>query len=60
MSRDVLILGDSIQFIERGEKDVTIIPPDASFITEADWKNLLGGQSEAEYVKALGLVTGGM
>lgn len=41
MSRDVLILGDSIQFIERGEKDVTIIPPDASFIAEADWKNLL-------------------
>lgn len=56
MSRDVLILGDSIQFIERGETDVTIIPPDASFIAEADWKNLLGSQSEADYIKALGLV----
>lgn len=56
MSRDVLVLGDSIQFIERGEKDVTIIPPDASFIAEADWKNLLADQKEADYIKALGLV----
>lgn len=56
MSRDVLILGDSIQFIERGEKDVTIIPPDASFIAETDWKNLLGDQKEADYIKALGLI----
>ena len=59
MSRDVLILGDSIQFIERGEKDVTVIPPDASFIAEADWKNLLGDQKEADYIAALGLVVSG-
>ena len=56
MSRDVLILGNVVTFLERGEKDVTVIPPDASFIAEADWKNLLAGQSEADYIKALGLV----
>ena len=56
MSRDVLILGNVVSFLERGEKDVTVIPPDASFIAEADWKNLLGEQSEADYIKALGLI----
>lgn len=59
MSRDVLILGDVVSFLERGEKDVTVIPPDASFIAEADWKNLLGDQKEADYIKALGLVVSG-
>ena len=59
MSRDVLIIGNFIQFIERGEKDVTIIPPDASFICEVDWKNLLGDHKEADYIKALGLVVSG-
>lgn len=56
MSRDVLILGNVVTFLDRGEKDVTIIPPDASFIAEADWKNLLADQKEADYIKALGLV----
>ena len=55
MSRDVLILGNAVSFLERGEKDVTVIPPDASFIAEADWKNLLGDQKEADYIVALGL-----
>ena len=59
MSRDVLILGNVVTFLERGEKDVTVIPPDASFIAEADWKNLLGDQKEADYIKALGLVVSG-
>lgn len=59
MSRDVLILGNVVTFLDRGEKDVTIIPPDASFITEADWKNLLADQKEADYIKALGLVVSG-
>lgn len=59
MSRDVLIRGDVIQFIERCGNDVTIIPTDASFIAKADWKNLLGDQKEADYIKALGLVVSG-
>lgn len=59
MSRDVLILGNVVTFLDRGEKDVTIIPPDASFITEADWKNLLADQKEADYIKALGLAVSG-
>lgn len=59
MSRDVLILGNVVTFLDRGGNDVTIIPPDASFIAEADWKNLLGGQPEADYIAALGLVVGG-
>ena len=59
MSRDVLILGNAVSFLERGGKDVTVIPPDASFICEADWKNLLGEQKEADYIKALGRVVSG-
>lgn len=59
MSRDVLILGNVVTFLDRGETDVTIIPPDASFIAEADWKNLLGSQPEADYIKFLGQVVGG-
>jgi hypothetical protein len=31
-------------------------PDGASLIYEADWKNLLGEQSEADYIKALGLI----
>lgn len=59
MSRDLLIINGVVSFIERGGNDLTIIPPDASFIAEADWKNLLGDQSEADYITALGLKVSG-
>jgi hypothetical protein len=36
--------------------DVTIIPHNASFIAEADWKNLLGDQSETDYITVFGLI----
>ena len=57
MSRDVLILGGVVSFIERGPKDVTYLPlsdpPDVSFISEADWA-LLVGSDEAAYIAAMG------
>jgi hypothetical protein len=58
MSRDALIRGNTVIFLDRSEGDATAIPPGASMIYEADWKNLLGDQKEADYIKALGLVVG--
>ena len=59
VSRDVLEIGGIITFIDRTATDVTIAPDGASLIYEADWKNLLGDQKEADYIKALGLVVSG-
>lgn len=63
MSRDVMILDGVVVFIERGPADVTFMPasdsPDASFISEADWKALIGNQSEATYIASMGWVAGG-
>ena len=59
MSRDVMIRNGTVTFLDRSATDETIIPPDASLICEADWKNLLGDQKEADYIKALGLVVSG-
>lgn len=46
MSRDVLILGGVVSFIERGPNDVTYLPmidpPDTNLICEADWVALIG------------------
>lgn len=46
MSRDVLILGGVVSFIERGPNDVTYLPmigpPDTNLICEADWLALVG------------------
>ena len=63
MSRDVLIRGGVVSFIERGLKDVTYLPlsdpPDVSFISEADWKALIGNQSEAAYIASMGWTVDG-
>ena len=59
MSRDALIRGNTILFLDRSNGDATARPPDASLIYEADWKNLCGDQKEADYIKALGLVVSG-
>lgn len=63
MSRNALILNNVISFVELADTDLVYgpasEPPEFDFICEADWKNLLGEQSEADYIKALGLVVGG-
>lgn len=57
MTRDVLILNGIVSFIERGATDVTLLPmgdpPDASFISEADWLSLTKG-NEAAYITSMG------
>jgi len=46
MTRDVLILGGVVSFIERCPNDVTYLPkidpPDTNLICEADWLALIG------------------
>lgn len=46
MTRDVLILGGVVSFIERGPNDVTYLPmidpPDTNLICEEDWLALIG------------------
>jgi len=46
MSRDVLVLGGIVNFIERGPNDVTHLPmcdpPDTNLICEEDWRALVG------------------
>ena len=63
MSRDVLILNGAVSFIERGPTDQTFMPasdpPDASFISEADWKALIGKQDETAYIASMGWFVGG-
>ena len=63
MSRNALILNNVISFVELADTDLVYEPagepPEFDFICEADWKNLLGDQPEADYIKALGLVVGG-
>ena len=56
MSRDVLISGNIISFVERSELDHTIFPDGTYLIYEVDWKNLLDGKSENEYIETLGLI----
>lgn len=45
MSRDVLISGNIISFVERSELDHTIFPDGTYLIYEVDWKNLLDGNA---------------
>ncbi len=55
MSRDVLIRGDVVIFIERSESDATGIPTNASLITENDWKAIIGEPSEGSTFEELEL-----
>ena len=63
MTRNALILNGVISIVELADTDLVYEPagepPEFDFIAEADWKNLLGDQKEADYIKALGLVVGG-
>ena len=63
MTRNALILNNVISFVELADTDLVYgpasEPPEFDFICEADWKNLLGDQKEADYIKGLGLVVGG-
>lgn len=58
MSRDVLILGGVVSFIERGPNDVTYLPmidpPDTNLICEADWLALIGEADTDEEGNPLG------
>ena len=63
MTRNALILNGIISFVELADTDLVYEPagepPEFDLISEADWKNLLGDQKEADYIAALGLVVSG-
>lgn len=58
MSRDVLIVGDLVSFIERPANCATAglddNTPERSLITEKDWLALCGEMSEDEFTKSKG------
>ena len=56
MSRDVLIVGDLVSFIERPDNCATAglddDSPERSLITENDWLALIGKMTEDEFIKS--------
>lgn len=62
MSRDVLVRGGLVTFLDRGKGDVTGLPAGASLFGKADWCLLIGEpaegetfeQREAAYIKSMG------
>lgn len=58
MSRDVLIIGDVVSFIERPANCATAglddNSPERSLITEKDWLALCGKMTEEEFIKSKG------
>lgn len=65
MSRDILIRGNNLLFWDTHKGDCTVLPKDASLISEADWRLLVGEPAEGEtfeereaaYIKSMGWET---
>ena len=66
MSRDVLVRGNVVIFLDRLPSDQTAIPNNASLISESDWKSLVGesegktfDELEKEFISSMGWITQG-
>ena len=62
MSRDVLVRGNLVIFLDRSPTDQTALPTNASLISEADWAALVGEPTEEktfpdlekEFIRSMG------